>query len=139
MLALDDRVFDLGQAGGGLLALDPFPRLGDSRLSEITVLHLLQHQGGWDREVAPDWVFREIEIAQGMSLPSPPGRENTVRHVLGQPLQFDPGSRRAYSNVGYLVLGLVIEEVSGQEYMTYVEENIFAPLGVPAGDHGNPE
>ena len=134
MLALDDRVFDLGQPGGGLLALDPFPRLGDARLEEITVLHLLRHRGGWDREVAPDWVFGEIEIAEAMSLPSPPGRENTARYVLGQPLQFNPGSRRAYSNVGYLVLGLIIERVSGQDYTTYVRENIFAPLGVPFED-----
>ena len=134
MLALDDRVFDLGQPAGGLLALDPFPALGDPRLSEVTVLHLLRHRGGWDRELAPDWVFREIQIAESMSVPSPPGRENTVRYVLGQPLQFDPGARRAYSNVGYLVLGLIVEQVSGQDYMTYVQENIFAPLGVPAGE-----
>ena len=134
MLALDDRVFDLGQSGGGLLEIDPFPQLGDPRLADITVLHLLQHRGGWDRDVATDFVFREIEIAEAMSVASPPGRENTVRYVLGQPLQFSPGSRSAYSNVGYLVLGLVIEEVSGQDYMTYVRENIFAPLGVPIGD-----
>ena len=127
-------MFDLGQPGGGLLALDPFPALGDPRLSEITVLDLLQHRGGWDRELASDWVFREIQIAEAMSVPSPPGRKNTVRYVLGQPLQFNPGSRRAYSNVGYLVLGLIVERVSGQDYVSYVRENIFAPLGVPAGD-----
>lgn len=134
LLGLDDRVFDLGQPGGGLLALDPFPALGDPRLRAITVLHLLQHRGGWDRELASDWVFREIEIAEAMLVPSPPGRRNTVRYVLGQPLQFDPGSRRAYSNVGYLVLGLLVERLSGQDYMSYVRENILAPLGVPAGD-----
>ena len=134
LLALDDPVFDLGQPGGGLLALDPFPALGDPRLREIKVLHALRHRGGWDRDVSVDWVFREIEIAEAMSLPSPPGRENTVRHVLGQPLQFDPGSRSAYSNVGYLVLGLIVEQVSGQDYMTYVRERIFAPLGVPPQD-----
>ena len=134
MLALDDRVFDLGRTGGGLLQIDPFPQLGDARLAEITVLHLLQHQGGWDRELAPDFAFREIEIASALSVASPPGRENTVRFVLGQPLQFSPGSRRAYSNIGYLVLGLIVEEVSGQDYLTYVHENIFDPLGVPRDD-----
>ncbi len=134
MLALGDRVFDLGQSGGGLLALDPFPTLGDSRLGEITVQHLLEHRGGWDRDAAPDWAFREIQIASAMSVPSPPGRANTLRYVLGQPLQFDPGSQRAYSNIGYMVLGLLIEEVSGQDYMTYVRENILAPLGIAAGD-----
>ncbi|WP_428277733.1 serine hydrolase [Candidatus Palauibacter sp.] len=134
MLALDDRVFDLGQTGGGLLKIDPFPELGDSQLADITVLHLLQHRGGWDREVAPDFAFREIEIAAALSIASPPGRENTVRFVLGQPLQFSPGARPAYSNIGYLVLGLVIEEVSGKDYMTYVLEDIFNPLGVARGD-----
>ena len=133
-LALDDRVFDVGQPGGGLLSLEPFPHPGDTRFEEITVLHLLRHRAGWDREIAPDWVFREIEIAARMSVQSPPGRENMVRYILGQPLQFRPGARRAYSNVGYLVLGLVIEKVSGQDYVSYVRENIFAPLGVPSGD-----
>ena len=116
MLALDDRVFDLGQTGGSLLRIDPYPRPGDARLADITVLQLLQHRGGWDREVAPDFAFREIEIATALSVASPPGRENTLRFVLGQPLQFSPGSMRAYSNIGYLVFGLVIEEVSGKDF-----------------------
>lgn len=133
-LALDDRVFELGQGEGGLLHFDPFPQLGDSRLADVTVLHLLQHRGGWDRETAGDLTYREIEIADAMSISSPPGRENTVRYILGQPLQFAPGSRRAYSNIGYLVLGLIVEEASGQDYITYVRENIFTPLDVPAGD-----
>lgn len=134
MLALDDRVFDLAQPGGGLLQISPFRQLGDARLTEITVLHLLQHRGGWDREVAGDLAFREIEIAAALSVTSPPGRENTVRFILGQPLQFRPGSRRAYANIGYLILGLVIEEVSGKDYLTYVHESIFDPLGVARDD-----
>lgn len=85
-------------------------------------------------EVVGDLTFREIAIAEAMSVPSPPGRENMARYVLGQPLQFPPGARIAYSNFGYLVLGLVIEKVSGRDYMSYVKEKVFAPLGVPAAD-----
>ena len=133
-LSLDDFAFDLGQAEGGVLRLDPFPRLGDERLKKITVLHLLRHRGGWDREVAGDLVFREIAIARAMSTASPPGRSNTVRYILGQPLQFEPGARREYSNIGYMVLGLIIEKASGQDYLTYVYENVFRPLGVPHRD-----
>ena len=134
MLDLDDNVFDVGQPGGGLLEIEPYPSLGDSRLAQVTVQHLLQHRGGWDRNVAGDLTFRAIAIAEAMSVPSPPGRENMARYVLGQPLQFSPGARIAYSNFGYLVLGLVIEKVSGRDYMTYVKEKVFAPLGVPAAD-----
>lgn len=134
LLALDARAFDLGQPEGGLLTLQPFPSLGDSRLMNITVEHLLLHEAGWDRDSTADWVFREVSIARRMSVPSPPGRENTVRYVLGQPLQFEPGSETVYSNVGYLVLGLIIEKVSGKDYLSYVRENIFTPLGISAED-----
>lgn len=133
-LGLHDHVFDLGQPGGGLLRIDPFPSLGDPRLAEVTVQHLLQHRGGWDRESAEDPTFEAIQIAEAMAITSPPERENVARYVLGQPLQFSPGSRVAYSNFGYLVLGLVIEAVSGQTYLSHVHENVFAPLGVPAAD-----
>ncbi len=134
MLDLNDFVFDLGQDEGGLLEVAPFPNLGDARLSSITVLHLLRHRGGWDRDIAGDLTYREIQIAERMGIESPPGRENTVRYILGQPLQLDPGTQRAYSNIGYLVLGLVIEEVSDQDYLSYVLEEVFKPLGVPVGD-----
>ena len=137
MLNLSDHVFELGQTGGGLLDIAPYPRLGDARMAHITVLHLLRHQGGWDRhafEPEFDPPFREIEIAEAMSIDSPPSPMNTVRYMLGQPLQFAPGSRRAYSNLGYMILGLIIEEVSGRGYMTYVHENVFSPLGVSTDD-----
>ena len=45
-------------------------------------------------------------------------------------LQFEPGDRRSYSNTGYEVLGSLIERVSGQSYAQFLEENIFAPLGM---------
>lgn len=64
-----------------------------------------------------------------MGIPSPPGRINTVRYILGQPLQHDPGAGRYYSNIGYLVLGLVIEELSGQTFVEYVHENVIGSTG----------
>ncbi|MDE0357748.1 MAG: serine hydrolase [Gammaproteobacteria bacterium] len=133
-LDLDAFVFDLGQTGGGLLDIEPFAALGDARLAEITVRHLLAHRGGWDRSIAGDLTYREIAIAEAMSVPSPPGRLNTVRYILGQPLEFDPGSERSYSNIGYLVLGLIIEEVSGTNYLSLLFERVLSPLGVHDGD-----
>ena len=48
----------------------------------------------------------------------------------GDPLKFEPGSNHAYSNAGYVVLGLIIEAVSGQDYYGYVREHIFRPAGM---------
>ena len=47
-----------------------------------------------------------------------------------QPLQFEPGSRQQYSNGGYVVLGAIIEKVSGQSYYDYVRDHVFAPAGM---------
>lgn len=46
------------------------------------------------------------------------------------PLQFAPGTSRRYSNAGYVVLGAIIEKLSGQNYYDYVRENIFKPAGM---------
>ena len=46
------------------------------------------------------------------------------------PLQFEPGAQFAYSNEGYIVLGLIIEKVTGQSYWDHVRENVFQPSGM---------
>ncbi len=53
-----------------------------------------------------------------------------LRLFESEPLRFEPGKGRAYSNAGYVVLGLIIEKVSGKPYWTFVQENIFAPAGM---------
>ena len=47
-----------------------------------------------------------------------------------EPLAFEPGSRQQYSNGGYIVLGAIVEQVSGQDYYSYVRENIYQPAGM---------
>jgi len=49
---------------------------------------------------------------------------------MGQPLQFAPGERRAYSNLGYMILGLVVERASGQGYYDFCEQHILQPRGL---------
>jgi CubicO group peptidase (beta-lactamase class C family) len=46
------------------------------------------------------------------------------------PLRFEPGKGREYSNAGYVVLGLIIEKVSGKPYWDFVRERVFAPAGM---------
>jgi len=52
----------------------------------------------------------------------------------GDPLKFEPGTRHEYSNAGYIVLGLIIEAVSGQDYYGYVRDHIFRPAGMADTD-----
>ena len=49
----------------------------------------------------------------------------------GEPLLFEPGSQFGYSNSGFIVLGLIVEAVSGMSYYDFVRENIFEPAGMP--------
>jgi len=49
-------------------------------------------------------------------------------------LQFEPGTQQRYSNAGYIVLGLIIERITGQDYYTYVRDNIFKPAGMTGTD-----
>lgn len=49
---------------------------------------------------------------------------------VNEPPQFEPGTGNAYSNAGYVVLGLLIERLSGQDYYTYVHEHIFRPANM---------
>lgn len=65
------------------------------------------------------------------------GKRNDIRRLqdylplfVNAPMQFESGARNAYSNAGYVVLGLVIERLSGQDYHTYVREHIFEPAGM---------
>lgn len=57
-----------------------------------------------------------------------------------QPLKFEPGKGRQYSNAGYVVLGLIIERVSGRPYWDFVHERVFAPAGMTStGPFGSDE
>ena len=55
---------------------------------------------------------------------------NVIRYMLSRPLDFDPGTRYAYSNFGYCVLGRLIEKLSGVAYEKFVQEKVLAPAGI---------
>lgn len=127
---LEDSVFDLGQEGGGLLDITPFSGIGDRRLVDITVDHCLKHRAGWDRDIAGDHTYREIQIKQDYGQDAPPNREQTLAWIMSQPLQFTPGTKKEYSNIGYLILGLIIEQYAGTNPLIFLYERILGPIGV---------
>ena len=102
----------------------------DERLREITIRHLLEHRGGWDRDRSFDAMFQSVRFAKECGTACPAGPAEVIRAMLGQKLDFDPGERYSYSNYGYCLLGRVIEERSGQPYEAYVKEKVLAPLDI---------
>ncbi|PWU10258.1 MAG: hypothetical protein C5B51_04595 [Terriglobia bacterium] len=107
-------------------------RLGDSRINRITIRNLLTHSGGWDASRSGDPIVapfsQQIASAMGVAFPPPPS--TVISYMLDRPLDFDPGTRFAYSNLGFLVLARVIEKVSGLPYSEFVRLQVLAPLGI---------
>ena len=106
----------------------------DPRWQNVTILNLLQHTGGWDRDKPGgfDPMFRPVTAAAAVGAPAPASGETVIRYMLGQPLDFDPGTKYVYSNFGYTILGRIIERVTGMTYESYVKTAVLAPAGITA-------
>jgi len=65
-----------------------------------------------------------------MGIKPPATTKNIVRYALDKRLHYTPGSGRAYSNLGYSILGLIIEKVSGLTYEDYCKKVVLEPLGI---------
>lgn len=125
-LRLDDHPFTM-------LGLAPHLENGgamDPRLRQITIRQLLHHTGGFDRGQSFDPMFRPVQIARALGVKPPAGPREIIRYMMGRPLDFDPGTREAYSNFGYCVLGRIIEKASGEVYGSYVQKHVLRPLGI---------
>jgi CubicO group peptidase (beta-lactamase class C family) len=95
-----------------------------SQPAPVTVRHLLSHSSGLANPLPIRWV-RPADAP-----PSVHGAFVGRLLAKNRRLRFVPGDRAAYSNLGYLVLGEVISEVSGTRYEDYVREEILVPLGM---------
>jgi CubicO group peptidase (beta-lactamase class C family) len=129
-LAQEGRL-NLGDPVTKLLDLTPMAgKKADPRLANVTVWRLLQHSGGWDRDISDDPATIERKIALTLGTPLPNDTSDLMTYMTGLPLDFTPGSRFAYCNYGYLLMGRIIEEITGQSYGSYVSGKLFAPLGI---------
>jgi N-acyl-D-amino-acid deacylase len=126
-LKLDDKVFEALNSEDDIKAAgDKF----DPRLREITIRHLLEHRGGWDRGQSFDAMFQSVRFAKQVGVKAPADQAAIIKAMFSQKLDFDPGERYAYSNFGYCLLGRVIEKISGQDYPDYVKKKVLAPIGI---------
>jgi N-acyl-D-amino-acid deacylase len=102
----------------------------DPRLKKITIHQLLNHTGGWDRARSGDPINFSVPAARRLGVPLPLTPDQLISFMMGLPLDFEPGTQARYSNLGYIILGQVIEKVSGQRYEDYVRKNVLEPAGV---------
>jgi CubicO group peptidase (beta-lactamase class C family) len=93
--------------------------LWSEKWANITIHHLLTHTSGILKDI-PDYGARAPEMTLDMML------EEAKTHDLS----FPPGSREGYSNIGYILLGKIIEHRSGISYKEYVETNLLQPAGM---------
>lgn len=124
-LRLDDSAFAL------LGYPKPPPRIvPDPRLVKVTVRQLLNHSGGWDRDKSGDPVNWSFQVSRALGVPMPINEDQLIQYMLGVPLDFDPGTRAVYSNIGYIILGQIIGRVSGTPYEQYVRSAVLKPMGI---------
>src|SRR3989338_1596491 len=94
----------------------------DKRYRRITIRHILEDAAG---------IIRDGEDGSYWTFERPfPKKKDLIKILKSTKLVYRPNRRFKYSNVGFSLLGLLIEEVSGLSYSEYLEKNIFGPLGM---------
>jgi CubicO group peptidase (beta-lactamase class C family) len=109
---------------------------GDARLRNITIRDLLRHSGGWDRDKSGDPMGWQGPVSKALGIDMPVLCPDIIRYMMGQPLDFAPGTRQVYSNLGYCILGRVIEKISGEPYELYVRNHVLAAMDIRAMSTG---
>lgn len=112
-LSLDDRVAKY------------YPDL--TRAGEVTIRELLSHTSGYEDYAPQDYLIPE------WTRPITP--DEILNRWAKKPLNFDPGTQWQYSNTNFVLAGKILEKVSGQELLPFLQERFFTPLGMSsAGD-----
>lgn len=134
-LNMEDKAFERIGITKNVESVSSTPEPSDPRVVDITVEDLIRHRNGWDYtgdspNWINDWVFHLKEIGRGMGLQGPPTKREFAQFMFNVNLNYSPDEIRKYSNIGYLLLGLVIEEASGQTYLEFLNLNLLGPLGI---------
>ncbi len=143
-LTMASKVFGTG----GILEHHPVfsaANITDSRIFNITVQQLLEHSAGWNRDLncnpnpttpypfflsGCDPISFPLRVTMLTGTTNPVKKDALIKFLLEKGLDFNPGTSYNYSNIGYLILGEVIEQISRLSYEKYVQDSILAPLGI---------
>jgi CubicO group peptidase (beta-lactamase class C family) len=89
---------------------------------KITIDNLLTHTSGLGDLSVPELLTMKPEDSEKV--------DNVINLFKNKPLNFNPGTKFQYSNSGYILLGYIVEKVSGIKYADYLQNNIFKPLNM---------
>ncbi|HEX6904063.1 MAG TPA: serine hydrolase [Thermoanaerobaculia bacterium] len=107
--------------------LTDYPTHGE----KVTIEHLLTHTSGIPSYTGmPEWLPR---VREDMSL------DTLIGLFKDKPFDFKPGAEWRYNNSGYILLGAIVEKVSGKSYERFVEEELFPKAGMKASRYGHQE
>ncbi|MEM1003061.1 MAG: serine hydrolase [Bacteroidota bacterium] len=95
----------------------------NNEAKQITIEQLLSHTSGLGDFFGPEFDKNQDHINS---------LSDILPYFVSDPLEFKPGERMRYSNAGFIVLGLIIEETTGIDYNTYVTNHILEPTGMTA-------
>jgi len=107
---------------GKLTLEDPVGKYipGLTRGDQITIRQILSHTSGYSDFWPQDYVFPDM-----MRTVTPQG---ILDRWAKAPLDFEPGADWQYSNTGYVLAGVIVEKVSGEPLMSFLQKHVFAPL-----------
>jgi CubicO group peptidase (beta-lactamase class C family) len=94
---------------------------GQPGWDKVKVKHLLSHTAGFGSYWGPEFDAKRADIR---------AVKDYFPLFTGKPLAFEPGTRWSYSNVGFIILGAIIEKASGEDYFDYIQKHIFDPAGM---------
>jgi len=102
--------------------------------AELTVQDILQHQAGF----APDPQFHNDKFNQVTQKPDQTstnplyavGKDKVAEAICKAPLVYEPGTKTVYSDVDYMLLGLIVEQVTGKDLDTFLKDTFYTPLGL---------
>lgn len=103
-----------------------YPAPGD----KVTIEHLLTHTSG-----IPS--YTDMPVFDGAFMRKDMSPEELINVFKKEPFDFEPGTKWNYNNSGYVLLGYIIEKVSGKSYGDFIEQEIFKPLGMKNSLYGS--
>jgi CubicO group peptidase (beta-lactamase class C family) len=102
----------------------------DPRSNQITVDELVNHTAGLPNSSGASPEFNMWTIERQANIDGPLSAAQFAAYLYGVPLTSNPGTTEVYSNDGYFLLQRIVEKATGQDYLTWVDAHVLAPVGI---------